>query len=740
MDKLFLKILDMSITACWCVLALLIVRLLLKKAPKKYVYALWTVVGFRLVCPVSFQSVLSLFNLTLSEAATTGLDAFGQIKQYLDVPVCASEGAVVFYPMDTVPAFEILDTYAPIQTVQIVQDIILILSIFWLTGISAMVIICIINYLRLRHRLRFAVRLEDNIWQCETVRSPFILGIIHPRIYLPYGLDKQTQNYILSHELHHLKRLDHVVKALSFAILTVHWFNPLCYLAFYLMNRDMEMSCDEYVLAYSGFSPTNYSRTLLSIASNKRFPAPSPLAFSETSVKQRIKNILNWKKPRRWVTVAAILTSVIVLISCAADPKKEITSTGSTEPYSAPFGAAYTATPFYTSPLISTIPSSESWKLGEDGSLRRYDTNQWTNLGQMTPDTLTADNFDIYFLDLGENEPYPATLRKNNKTAWSLYTDDSEVYFLLEQTNGFVFLVGGSYQPGKESCSLFVAYELLSADNLHKSTDSTDTTVPFEKESNNSLRSDDEQSLIIQALLGKRNEDLEADQYGTISYAVLQQTIACGSSKNPDIPAGYSVYELVVMYQRFAPANNGLGLTKTDIFPATVTVDNYPDGTYEVQECVISDEEIAVDDYFLPMMQGCYANAIAHYGLDTVPIIDDLMNQLTSSPAYASYPGAYIEEHQKEYDTLLYYGEYTLSYFFQRFANRGGAGLYGHIMALACEDIMAAMGEIFICEYANGIEWFHQFKIQALSLRDQGANLDDYPGSKLLLSILADPI
>jgi len=881
MANLFLTILDMSITASYVILAILVVRLLLKKAPKKYSYALWAVAGFRLVCPVSFQSVLSLFNLSLPQATTARQEVFEQTKDLLQwhktVIGRTPLDQVIFYPIvGDSSAQEILNL--PHDAPQVLTTM-QIITIAWLAGIAILILISIINSLRLRHRLRFATRAEKGIWQCETVRSPFILGILFPKIYLPYGLDEETKAYILSHEKHHLKRLDHVVKLLSFAILTVHWFNPLCYLAFYLMNRDMEMSCDEYVLSRMDVNPTDYSRTLLSIASNKRFPTPTPLAFGETGVAQRIKNILSWKKPALWVTIVALVLTIGLLICCAADPKQTpandifgksyVTVETISEPalYSGsthgksfyfdiaedgtftwvqdvaskefykleevqlteenfdvylgqatgselrqnnkaawgwqeagslcyilqqrngtiylvggniesrspalswifafrlhtkedapvthiaappsnflktPFGMAYTGTPCYVSPLISTLPTDQGWSLGEDKSLCRWDED-WTELGQLEPITLTEDNFDIYFppQDVSFN---PMEIRRNNKQAWALNIDHSdsgfrEAYFFMVQSSGAFYLVGGPYQPGKESSSLFVGYQLyMNYPPLDgpAPTDPPESTAPPETEMFN--RGENERTLITQALLASRNETLEDGEYGTVSYAVDQQAIACGSSDDPDVPAGYSDYDLLVMYQRFILENGGLKVTKTEVYPAYVTVDNYIDGTYGIRSVTMVEKETHPGNYFLPLTQSCYANAVAHFDLDTEPIIEDLLNQICSSPAQYSYPGPYIDAHREEYDTLLYYGQHTLAYSFRKFSTQDAAGLSGHIMALACQELSHLTDEAFVFDFINGQDWYNQFKAKALSLRSEGVDMDLYPVSKLLLSLLPEPI
>ena len=319
MEKLFLQVLDLSIAASWVILAVMAARLLLRKAPKVYSYALWAAVGFRLVSSVSVSSLLSLFNLKSFQKAVRSTGELQFVPRdigFAEVPQISTGIPAV----DTVVNNQLP---APIleASVNPMQIMIFVGMILWLAGMTVMVAISVINYIRLRKSLRFAVRKEDNIWQCETVRSPFLVGVVKPKIYIPYGLDEQTESYILAHEKYHLKRFDHIVKLVAYALLTVHWFNPLCHLAFRLMNRDMEMSCDEHVLNRNEIPTTQYSLSLLTIATNRRFPAATPLAFAETGVKERMINVLNWKKPKKWVTAVAVLVCAILLISCATNPK-----------------------------------------------------------------------------------------------------------------------------------------------------------------------------------------------------------------------------------------------------------------------------------------------------------------------------------------------------------------------------------------------------------------------------------
>ena len=327
MTAMFERILEMSMMAAVVIAVVVLIRLCLRKAPRKYAYALWSVAAFRLVCPVSFKAFFSLFRFVRTVEGIQTVQAgtkpvptvspgnFDSVspEHFNSVPpVEFDPDYLVTYPITTPPAAEI-PWYATVDWVRVA-------AIVWLVGLAALVIYGIVSYVRLRRRMDTAVRMEGNVWQSDRVQSPFILGFVRPNIYLPFGLTEDQQRYVLAHERYHLKRFDHIVRPLSFLILAVHWFNPLVWLAYYLMGRDMEMSCDEKVLSTEDNIRKAYSTTLLSFAANRRFPSPSPLAFGESGVKGRIKNALNWKKPRTWVTVIAIIVCIVVIIVCAANP------------------------------------------------------------------------------------------------------------------------------------------------------------------------------------------------------------------------------------------------------------------------------------------------------------------------------------------------------------------------------------------------------------------------------------
>lgn len=317
MTDLFLKILNMSASASVVIVAVLGMRLLLRKAPKKWSYLLWSVVAFRLCCPVSLQAAFSVFHLQPIQPTVT--QAAGQATAISYIPQAA--GAPVTPPV-TATAQAAIPSVSPDP----MQYILTAAAVVWCIGMAALLIYCIASYVKAKNTVLDAVRMRDNIYESDRIRSPFILGLLRPNIYIPLGLDTERMRYVLAHERNHIKRLDHLVKTFAFLLLTLHWFNPLCWLAFYLMSKDMEMSCDEMVLGSIRNCGKTYSNTLLSFAAPGHFLPASPLAFGETSVKSRIKNSLNWKQPKYWMTLTAAVLCIVCLAACAVNPLDNTTA------------------------------------------------------------------------------------------------------------------------------------------------------------------------------------------------------------------------------------------------------------------------------------------------------------------------------------------------------------------------------------------------------------------------------
>lgn len=318
MNTLFNTIVNMSITGSIVIAAVIIIRFLLKKLPKKYSYLLWSVVAFRLCVPVSFESIISIFQFKPLQAHPKNAVSESGVMPYVPMP----EPKAAPLPQATAPlqgGSNIAEMTEVQQTVTITD----VLPYVWLAGVVLFALWGIVSYIRFNGLLSSSVKYIDNIYQSDRIETPLIFGIIKPKIYIPFEMNTEYFSYVIAHERYHIKRCDYLVKLFAFFVLALHWFNPLCYLAFYLMSKDMEMSCDEKVLGSSENVKKNYSYALLSFATDKKFPAPTPICFGEGSVKSRIKNILKFKKPKLAVSVIAVLFCGLVLVSCAANPKSD---------------------------------------------------------------------------------------------------------------------------------------------------------------------------------------------------------------------------------------------------------------------------------------------------------------------------------------------------------------------------------------------------------------------------------
>lgn len=311
MSELFLDVFNMSITASYLVLAVVVARLLLKKAPKWINCLLWALVGIRLICPFSFESALSLIpsSQTISVNNTSTGRPFTVQSGVSAVDTNINEFlGDKYYEGVTVPA----NTFADMTT---------ILSIIWIVGLFAMLLYGSLSYLRLQKRVGASLLFNDDIYYCDNIDTPFILGFFKPKIYVPSGITEEQISYISLHEKAHLKRKDHWWKPLGFILLSVYWFNPVMWVAYILLCRDIETACDEKVIKNMPIDEKKgYSETLVSCSVQRKMVMACPLAFGEVGVKQRIKSVLNYKKPAFWVIVLAFVLFTVVAVCFISNP------------------------------------------------------------------------------------------------------------------------------------------------------------------------------------------------------------------------------------------------------------------------------------------------------------------------------------------------------------------------------------------------------------------------------------
>ena len=310
MSELFLNIVNRSISASWVVIAVLVLRFCLKKAPKWVSVLLWGIVAVRLVFPFSIESALSLIPsaetirptimMEQTPSVQTGVPALNQVIN----PVIGGS----FTP-------------APGASANPLQIWIPVFTGIWLFGVAILFLYSAVSYWRLRRKVCEAVILRDNIYQSEKVCSPFVLGIVRPKIYLPYHMERREMDPVIAHEQTHIRRKDHWWKPLGFLLLTIHWFNPLMWLSYILLCRDIELACDEKVIRDMGNEQrADYTQALVACSVNRRSIAACPLAFGEVGVKARVKSVMNYKKPAFWIVLASVILCAVIAVCFLTDP------------------------------------------------------------------------------------------------------------------------------------------------------------------------------------------------------------------------------------------------------------------------------------------------------------------------------------------------------------------------------------------------------------------------------------
>lgn len=413
MSEAFLKVVNMSISASWLVLAVLAFRLILKKAPKWVSVLLWGIVALRLICPFTIESALSLIPSTETISPEIMMDWTPEISTGIE-------------PLDQVvnPVISMSFAPEPYASANPLQILIPVAANFWALGVLVMLLYTAVSYISLRLKLRTAVIFRDNIFQCETVRSPFVLGILKPRIYLPYTVDGINLYHVVAHEKAHIRRKDHWWKPLGFLLLTAYWFNPLMWVAYILLCRDIELACDEKVIAELGNDQrADYTQALVACSVNRRRLAACPLAFGEVGVKERVESIMNYRKPAFWVILLALVSCVAVaacFLTDPVDPAEEAPNTANEE--------------FYL--LIGTdgvkeiqvsLPDSSGGVVNADGSLFEKGEKVWlehlqnvTDLRGLSITALGKDGEILYAMSIPEDASMEEAINTVGSDGWLL--------------------------------------------------------------------------------------------------------------------------------------------------------------------------------------------------------------------------------------------------------------------------------------------------------------------------------
>ena len=780
MSDLFLNILNMSIAASWLILAVVLLRFLLKKVPKWIAVLLWGIVALRLVVPFSFESALSLI---------PSAETFNAHNIQYETPAISSGIPAVNNAVNPVLG----ETFAPnsVGSINPLYIWTLVVSAIWLVGIAAMLLYAVISYVRVRQSVAERVPYEGNIFLCDYVKSPFILGLVRPKIYLPSSMDEAAMGPVIAHEKAHLARRDHWWKPMGFLILTVHWFNPLCWVAYVLLCRDIELACDEKVIRQMDLDEKKqYSTALLECNTQRRLVTICPLAFGEVGVKERVKNVLNYKKPAFWVIVVAVVACAVVTVCFATNPKQDlpqehrtvraqITEIEDSSFLVTPVEGAWelSSSDLFRVPIKNMPPSPEP-QVGDiveityDGFILESDPAQFSNVLSIRvisqAEKLTLDDV-VTLSQKGDALTWSDFERYQGRDIGSgLYIiryEIDEVFDVLvggvpDETPWYIYLRVNNEADDRidirtEDVSIFVeAHRNDVPKVIEPKPDSGGEPSPEEPDFSTLS---EEQAAIRQAILehNKSSYPLEYDVAccSFITLETLSATPLAGSSTHKITYYGWALYE------QYRATDNGLETTGGSHIPVVLSFDlderGYTlteyweprDGSYFAQDirekfpAHIVEDALHGQKFVLQQTQECYAQAIAATGLDANQVIGSLIETICSSPALSSNPGDYIAEHSIEYRELTYYGRYTLKYCFARFEEGNETGLDGHIMMQACEDIAASWGEALLTDYVviTGQVWYDAFKSNALGLMEQYAEIElaeRYPMSYLLLSML----
>lgn len=450
LETVFMQVLSMTKTATIVIVAVLMARWLLKKAPKIFSYALWLVVLFRLLCPVSIESPVSIVPSTESLA-----EVFAKIYTLADRPITTSNA------LGQLPSSEGKEAWSEeIRNTKGVKDAeemrdarqtdvtpweawTFFGKYLWLAGMAGMLLYSMAAYVKLRKKLIGAVPLKDNIYAADHIDQPFVSGLFRPRIYLPSSLKEKEQEYILLHERHHIRRLDHVMKLLAFLALSIHWFHPLVWVAFMLFGKDMEMSCDEAVVKKMGADiRADYSASLLYFATGRQMIAGTPLAFGEGNIKGRIRNLAHARKPAAWMMLLAAIACAAVAICLMTNPQKKQDML---------FGANYSIAKI----LYDMADAGEElgkhplqYCITADYHLyvQQKEGESWKYLGVLESCSLTKEELKSYAQD-GWLERYRL---RDISDAYALYAENGKLYLAM-QTEGGDTLLGCGYAYEQES-------------------------------------------------------------------------------------------------------------------------------------------------------------------------------------------------------------------------------------------------------------------------------------------------
>ena len=685
MTVAFTDVLNLSISASWLVLAVIAARLALKKAPKALHCALWALVAIRLLCPVSIESAVSLI-------PSREVVPHDYLVMEPHTPEFSQSATL---DIITNPIYD-----APLRieiepTVDRVQHWGLVGTVLWLAGMGAMGIYALYSYLSLRLRVRLAAWVSGRVWECDGLESPFILGLLRPRIYLPSDLDRKTRENVLAHENTHLRRLDHLWKPLGFALLAVHWFNPVMWLGYSLLCRDIELACDEKVIRSLDRSAVRaYSEALVRCAVPHRSIALCPLAFGEVGVKGRIRAMTRYKKPGLALTAIAVITALLLAACFLTDP---------IEPSSAP---------------VESTPEPVEQLTENQNVVKQVILYRPENM----PD-FTAPEFQLCSGDTFVMVENPLTSYHGHGSytleggTLVLRTDDGRYEYTFT-ADGDAFLYDRDRSDDIE-------YYL----DLREAIPLPDGTR-FVISDSQLLASQELDQSITDGLLELFGDQEDAPSLNTCCYEILDYILTSGTpAQGSQEHTQRLVVHVAALCRSYQLSAGALEPDDSGVIKASLTFRITPDGLertgavgtadgktlYPFSAAATNIWDHRCESITQMLEDRCFLQARER--VLNSPISDsvaDLLDIICSSPAQSSNPGDYIADHPAEYQELLKLGHNTVAYCFRQFAEGGCMDLQGHIMAIACREIIGQAEEVYADgTYMTGQAWFNTFAAYA---------------------------
>ena len=760
MTDLFLCLFNRAVAAGWLVLAVLVLRLLLKKAPKWTRLLLWGLVAVRLVCPFTLESIWSL----IPSAQTIAPEA-------LLAPVPTIHSGLPVLNTAVNPILEQSAAATPEYSANPFQIWIAVAAVIWAVGVGILLLYAVCSYVRLRKRMSTAIRIEGNLYRSERTGFPFVLGLIHPKIYLPVNLDEDSIAHVVAHERAHICRRDHWWKPLGFLLLSVYWFQPLLWGAYVLLCRDIELACDEKVIRdMDRGQRADYSQALLQCSVRRSAMAACPLAFGEVGVMERVKNVLNYRKPAFWVIVAAVAACLIAAVCFLTDPVtanvkhpwvREYTGTVDTAQFESispefAIGAAENGQAVFKNPEKAFAAFTALYADTLEQLRQAFDLPQLTAQEyepykiygwQLTGGTETEQEqaaFVSKFLDIYENSFIDSAPSETPSTKQSLtledvialsekggstltwadfedfaYTDvGSGMYvrqYVIDET--FSLMIGG---PSLEEPPWYI--NLVAGDDEEDTVDIRTWNVRSFIQSNQPPR----QASNLCTYTREYAMDPNVTFYDDGTY------IFCFSSLSSTL--GYGTYSL--SGDRLTLLDNAGGAFEFTVEGETLTC-------YWVASRMDWSESAALWLADLPermvftRTDGDADAWEAVLSLARQRRAAELVQAIAASPAEMSSVEAYLTAHPAEYEELVSIGADTLRYAFGRFLLGGETGLEGHILAEACKDILVDLGMYRTAVlYVTGQGWFDEFRENTLRLAEQYSEAElqeQYPASWLLL-------